>query len=81
MMAAVGLASRHLLGAGDVERVRNAIQHTIAVPPDEVAVVRRLPPPGLGGGTNGATNAHSRNPLVAAREILDRAYGRPRTAD
>jgi len=33
-MAAVGLASRSaFLAAGDVERMVNAIQHTIAVPP------------------------------------------------
>jgi hypothetical protein len=63
----------------------NAIQHAIALPPDEVVVdravrrkilrkvaplattpfmaarmsVRRLPPPGFGGGMNGLTSAHS----------------------
>ena len=83
--------SFRLLAACDVERVMNAIQHTIALPPNEVVVdravrrkvlwkvapwqpvlriyitpfmtarmsVRRLPPPGLGGGINGATYAHS----------------------
>ncbi len=36
-----GLSFR-LLAAGDVERVVNAIQHTIAVPPDEVVVDRAV---------------------------------------
>jgi len=31
-----------LLAAGDVERMVNAIQHTIAVPPDEVVVDRAI---------------------------------------
>src|SRR5712671_3811806 len=83
--------SFRLLAAGDVERVMNAIQHTVAVPPDEIVVNRAVrrkvlrkvaplatgtqdihhpvhdrthvgPPPaspGLGGGINGATYAHS----------------------
>ncbi len=36
-----GLSFR-LLAAGNVERVVNAIQHTIAVPPDEVVVDRAV---------------------------------------
>src|SRR5258708_29596429 len=34
--------SFRLLAAGDVERMVNAIQHTIAVPPDEVVVDRAV---------------------------------------
>jgi hypothetical protein len=115
MMAAVGLASRSAFSRQ--ARVLNAIQHTIAVPPDEVAVdravrrkspsegsaigdrcskytalmttrmsVRRLPPPGLGGGINGATKRPlvirevARVPQVNTivfRSVLKRPHRRP----
>src|SRR5215813_5761185 len=64
MMAAVGLASRSgLLATGDVERVVNAIQHTIAVPPDEVMVdsaVRRKVLRKVAPLATGAQNIHHR---------------------
>ena len=57
-----GLSFR-LLAAGNVERVVNAIQHTIAVPPDEVVVdraVRRKVLRKVAPLATGAQNIHHR---------------------
>src|SRR5438445_2827704 len=61
-----GVAFR-LLAAFHVECVINAIQHAVALPPNEVVmdcaarrkILPRLPPPLFAGGMNGSTSVHS----------------------